>query len=464
MFDVIKWWQLRTTSSRPLRFSNRVVLCFENLETRTLLSSGVIQTTIFDGPLATVAIVAEPVNLNATSAQSQQTLSDVVAGGHSSKVLPAQYEQPDPASRMALPDPFGFQMLRQMDRIVTALMNFEMGLLNASMASFSSDASQGLEMPGLNTGTSATGTVAGMNQIRITVPLYQVQPVTDLNTGLNSLQLQVNNPNTGSSTSNSTTTTNTTTGTSSQLFNPGNSNGFVGPEGGSGRSIRAPIQNGGAPAAGGMTSSGQQVVNVPPSGGNVPPSSLSPDLARNTSQGLVSPTFPGVLPGQGTPGGTLVGGQILLPGVVTTPPSPSQQIQAGILNTADPYARFEQTILTKEGFKTASGEEVPIPRPRVNEPNPVRAFGAFEEEQELDLLDPSQVGSEDQAAIRHKADTFFADNALMGQDEGWSHGSSVALAGAMLILGGFWGVQVQKNEERKRRQSVFTKLRQWLRR
>jgi len=158
-----------------------------------------------------------------------------------------------------------------------------------------------------------------------------------------------------------------------------------------------------------------------------------------------------------------VGGQVLLPGVVTTPLTPAQQIQAGILNTTDPYARFEQTILTKEGFKTASGEEVRIPPPN-NQQNPIRAVGTFEEEEELDLLDPSQAGTEDQAALhRHKTDAFFADMALVG-DEVWSHGNSVALAGAMLILGGFWGVQVQKNEERKRRQSVFTTLRKWLRR
>ncbi len=452
MFDLFKRWQFRTTN-RPLRFSNRAVLCFENLETRTLLSSGVIQTTIFDGPLATVAIVAEPVNFDATAVQSQQTLSDVVSGGGSSKVLPARYEQPDPAFRLALPDPLGLRLFRQMDRIVNALMNFEMGLLNASMAGLNSDIGQGLETPGLNTGSSATATAEGMSQIHLTAPL-QLQPVTDLSTGLHPLQLQVTNPNTTTTT---TTATNGTTTTPLQLFTAGNSNSFAGPEGGSARLIRAPIQNGGGSTNGGNGSGGQQVVTMPPAAGNVPPTTLAPDLARNATTGI--------LPGQGTTGGTLVGGQLLLPGVVTTPPTPSQQIQAGILNTADPYARFEQTILTKEGFKTASGEEIPIPPRNQQQQTPVRAFGAFEEEDELELLDPSQAGNDDQAALhRHKSDAFFADKALMGEDLGWSRGNTVALAGAMLILGGFWGAQMQKNDERKRRQSVLGRLRKWLRR
>ena len=458
MFDLTKWWQSRTTN-RPLRFSNRVVLSFENLETRTLLSSGVIQTTLFDGPLSAVAIVAEPINLNATSAQTQQTLSDVVPGGSSSRVLPARYAQPDPVSQLALPDPFGLRMLHQLDRMVTALMNFEMGLLNGAFGT-NSDAGQALETPGLNTGNAATATADGMAAIRITTPL-QLQPVTDPNTGLTSLQIQLTNPNTTTTTTG--TTTNTASTTPLQLLNQGNSNGFVGPEGGSARQSRAPIQSG-SPSNGNTGPGGQQVTNNTPPAGNAAPTVLSPDLARNASPGSLPSTTSGILPGQGTTGGTLVGGQLLLPGVATTPLTPAQQIQAGIVNTADPYARFEQTILTKEGFKTASGEETPIP-PRNNQQNPVRAFGAFEEEEDLDLLDPSQVGSDDQAALhRHKTDTFFADSALMGEDQGWAHGNSVALAGAMLILGGFWGVQIQKNEERKRRQSVFATLRKWLRR
>jgi hypothetical protein len=201
MFDLIKRWQFRSTANRPLRFSNRVVLSFEILETRTLLSSGVIQATVFDGPLSAVPIVAERVNLNATSAQSQQTLSDVVPGDSSG--------QP----------------------VLSALA----ALVNTTLA----------------------------------IPL------------------------------------------------PG--------------------------------------VNAPP--GLLP-----------------SPT--GILPGQGTAGATLDGGQIVLPGAVTTPQTPAQHILARIINTADPYAAFEQTILTKEGFKTASGE---APQNN-NQQNPFRAFGAFEEE------------------------------------------------------------------------------------
>jgi hypothetical protein len=451
MFDLTKWWHTRTTN-RPLRFSNRAILSFENLETRTLLSSGVIQATIFEGPLSAVAIVAEPINLNATSAESQQTLSDVVPGGTSSRVLPTRYENAEPASRLALPDPFGLRMLQQLDRMVMALMNFEMGLLNG-MTSISSSG-QALETPGLNTGNAATATADGMATIRITAPL-QVQSVTDPGVSLNNLQLQITNPN--------TTTTSTAATTPLQLLNQGNSNGLIGPEAG-GRQVRAPIQGG----QNGNTSNGnngplnqQAGTNTTPP--NAPPTILPPDLARNAAPGVL-PTTPtnGILPGQGTAGGTLVGGQLLLPGVVTTP-TPSQQIQAGILNTADPYARFEQTILTKEGFKTASGEETPVPPQNKRQANPARAFGAFEEEENLDLLDPTQAGSEDQAALhRHKADTFFVDSTLLGEDQGWAHGNSIALAGAMLIIGGFWGAQMQKTDERKRRQSVFATLRKWL--
>ena len=458
MFDLTKWWHLRTTTNRPLRFSNRAILSFENLETRTLLSSGVIQATIFEGPLSAVAIVAEPINLNATSVESQQTLSDVVPGGTSSRVLPTRYDNAGTAARLALPDPFGMRMLQQLDRMVMALMNFEMGLLNGMTATLN-NSGQALETPGLNTADAATATANGMATIRITVPL-QLQPVTDPGTSLNNLQFQITNPNT---TTTSTTTTSTATTTPLQLLNQGNSNGFIGPEAG-GRQVRAPIQNG----QNGNTSNGnngqlnQQAGNntTPP---NASPTILPPDLARNAAPGVL-PTTPtsGILPGQGTTGGTLVGGQLLLPGVVTTP-TPSQQIQAGILSTADPYARFEQTILTKEGFKTASGEETPVPPQNKRQANPARAFGAFEEEEDLDLLDATQAGSEDQAALhRHKADTFFADNALLGEDQGWAHGNSVALAGAMLIIGGFWGAQMHKNEERKRRQSVFATLRKWL--
>jgi hypothetical protein len=326
MFDLIKWWQFRTTTNRPPRFRNRVALSFEDLEVRTLLSSGVVQATVLNGPLSAVAVVAEPVNLNATSAQSQQTLSEVVPGGSSSKVLPAR------------------------------------------------------------------------------------------------------------------------------LVNPGNSTGSVGPDAGSSPLVRAPIQTG-SPSNGTMGSTGQPVV-----------STLAP--AINTASDLVLPgvnaalgptTSPsGVLPGPGTTGGTLVGGRILIPGGVTTPPTPARQILAGIVNTADPYAAFERTILTKEGFKTASGREVPTPPqdndqqnpvraevpitpPNQNQQNLVRTFGAFEEEEELDLLDLSQAGSDDQAARqRHKTDAFFTDGALMGEDQGWAHGHSVALAGAMLMLGGLW--------------------------
>ncbi len=461
MFDVVKWWQL-TTAKRPLRFSNRAILSFENLETRTLLSSGVIQTTIFEGPLSAVAIVAEPINLNVTSAQAQQTLSDVVPGGTSSRVLPSRYEQPDPAFRLALPDPLGMRMLYQLDRMVMALMNFELGLLNGATAA-GSNAGQALETPGLNTGNAATATANGMATIHITSPL-QLQTVTDPNTGLNSLQLQITNPNTTT-----TATNNNAAATPLQVLNQGNTNGLIVPEVGA-RQSRAPIQSG----QNGNTSNGNngplnQQMGSNTSTPNTPPTILSPDLARNAAPGTsgVLPTTPtnGILPGQGTAGGTLVGGQLLLPGVVTTPPTPSQQIQAGILNTADPYARFEQTILTKEGFKTASGEETPIPPQNNRQANPVRAFGAFEEEEDLDLLDPNQAGSEDQAALhRYKADTFFADSTLLGEDHGWAHGNSVALAGAMLIIGGFWGAQMHKNEERKRRRSVFATLRNWLRR
>lgn len=459
MFDLAKWWPSRTTAKRPSRFSNRAILSFENLETRTLLSSGVIQTTIFEGPLSAVAIVAEPINLNATSAEAQQTLSDVVPGGSSSRVLPTRYEHADPATRLALPDPLGMRLLYQMERIVAALMNFELGLLHAAPA-VGNDLGRALEAPGLNTGTAATATADGMGTIRFTAPL-QLQTLADPNGIVNNLPLQFNSTN--------TTTTTTNTGTPLQVLNQGNGNGPIGPEAGA-RQIRAPIQNG----QNGNTSTGnngplnQQVGNNTSTPGTSP-TILSPDLARNAAPGVpgVLPSAPtsGILPGQGTTGGTLVGGQLLLPGVVTTPPTPSQQIQAGILNTADPYARFQQTILTKEGFKTASGEETPVPLQNNRQGNPVRAFGAFEEEEDLDLLDPSQAGSEDQAALhRHKADTFFADSTLLGEDQGWAHGNSVALAGAMLIIGGFWGAQMHKNEERKRRQSVFATLRKWLRR
>jgi hypothetical protein len=217
MFDLIQRWPFRTTTNRPLRFSNRVVLSFEDLETRTLLSPGVIQATVFDGPLPAVAIVAEPVNPNATSAQSQ-------------------------------------------------------------------------------TGSPSNGTTGSAGQPALSTLVPVVNTTLDVVlTGVNA------------------------------------------------------------------------------------PTSLLP-----------SPT--GILPGQGTAGATRVGGQLLLSGGVTTPPTPRQQILAGIVNTADPYARFEQTILTKEGEKTASGQEVPIPPQSNNQQNPVRASGAVEEEGELDFLDPGSAG------------------------------------------------------------------------
>jgi hypothetical protein len=285
MFDLIKRWQLRTTSSRPLRFSNRVVLRLEDLETRTLLSSGVIQAMTFNSPLSAVAIVAEPVNLNAPSAQSQQTLSDVVPGGSSSKLLPAQPEPPDPTSA------------------------------------------------------------------------------------------------------------------------------------GSARQIRAPIQTG-VPSSGTTGSTGQPVLGT-----------FAPIV--NTTLDVVLPgvnAVPGPLP----PPTGIFPAQNLLPSRVTTPLTPAQQIRAGIVNTTDPYAAFEQTILTKEGFKTASGQEVqaqeefpstsgdkaPNSPQNKNQQKPVRASGTSEEEEEQDRPDPSPVSTDDQAALdRYRTDAFFADGVLIGEDQ-----------------------------------------------
>ncbi len=320
MFDLIKRWQFRTATNRPLRCSNRVVLSFEDLEIRVLLSSGVIHATAFDGPLSAVALVAEPVNLNATSAQSQQTLSDVVPGGSSSRVLPA-------------------------------------------------------------------------------------------------------------------------------------------------RPIRAPVQTG-APPNGATGSAGQPAVSTLAPAINTTVDGTLPGVNAPISP-LPSPTS--ILPGQGTAGGTRAGGQLLLPGGVTMPPTPTQQILAGVINTADPYAAFERTILTKEGFKTASGREMPIPpqddtpknpvRAEVPTPpqhhtrqNPGRASGAFEEESELDRPDPSRPSTDDQAARhRHQTDAFFADGAPMGEDQGWAHDNAFTLAGAMLIFSGFWPGDRGRHSEDPRR-------------
>lgn len=270
MFDLIKRWQFRTTTNRPLRFRNRVVLGLEDLETRALLSSGVMQATVFDGPLSAVALVAEPVNINATSPQSQQTLSDVVPGGSTSKVLPA-------------------------------------------------------------------------------------------------------------------------------------------------RPVRAPIQTG-PPSTGATGPTGQPALGTLAPVVNTTLDVTLPGVNAPISQ--PSPT--GTLPGQGTAGGARVGGQNLLPGGATTPPGPAQQILAGIVNTADPYAAFEKTILTKEGEKSAggdsaNGQEVPMPSPNTNPQKPGRASGAAEEQGETDLPDPGQAGTDDQAALdRDRTDAFFTDSALMG--------------------------------------------------
>jgi hypothetical protein len=118
-------------------------------------------------------------------------------------------------------------------------------------------------------------------------------------------------------------------------------------------------------------------------------------------------------------------------------------------------ARLRSTIQTKEGYKTATGEEPPVIRPEDRRLPGAEESMADDEVAGVGLLPDKDANSEDLVMARTLvADAFFLDDSDFGLDYLLTPNSAAALAGCAIVMGGFWGSKTKRPEERTRRRFI----------
>ncbi|HEV3204608.1 MAG TPA: hypothetical protein VGY77_09500, partial [Gemmataceae bacterium] len=161
----------------------------------------------------------------------------------------------------------------------------------------------------------------------------------------------------------------------------------------------------------------------------------------NSTSSTTSPNFNFVLP-------------TTVANVATTttnaPTTPAQRVLAQVENNTSPSAKFLETILTKETYKTATGEEIPV-RGRFNPDDREAAEGkAGESVAAMGLFD--DMSAEDSATLQNRLDDYYMDDTALIPDEADSTvQTNSVLASLGAILGGFWFTNFKKTEESNRK-------------
>jgi hypothetical protein len=401
MFRYFKGWNFRTIKQRPLHLENRARLQIENLETRTLLSVMGPNTFFLDIPVAQVGIVvAEPANLNEIQMPMQFKLSTLEGINGTTKLLPDSFTLVLPMEMVILN---GFQMGNQF-----SMMRDSINLGNTGSNSTSTDLNTGPMQVDLKNGIvirriTNQSNATGNSQLGFPDSGNQV-----IDLGNNRIVLMQSNSSGSSNSSNSSSG-----GQARLILNGSNS---------------------------GTSSSGQS------NNGTSSPDTIRESVTRtnqagdNSTSSTTSPTFNFVLPTTAANVASTT---------TNTPATPAQRVLAQADNSTSPSAKFLETILTKETYKTASGEEVPV-RGRVDDREAAEAK-AGESVAAMGLFD--DLSAEDSAAtLQNRLDDYYMDDTALITDEADATvETNSVLASLGAILGGFWFTNFKKAEESNRK-------------
>lgn len=483
MFGWKKRRHAQLSRKRPARHANRARLCFENLETRTLLSAGIVNGHFLDNPVSSTALVVIDQSHADQTHQSHQALSDVVSLDGYTKLLAGKHQIPWEKLFPENPDPLGLNFVgpvqrveRQTDSLLSREMNFlfhqEVAFLNSlirlensfgfwndllapagSIGSASATDANGatgtikvnpsdLGQP-VNLNSNLGGTITTQPLILEINPSVQIR--VDITPGSNEIHTQITDP--GTSGDNATNSQGNLTQNQTPA-NP-NSGSSAGNTRGGTTSLEARNSNGSR--GGALTNSSSNGATVS-NGSSTQNGTLADTIRNSVNDGTrTAPTTTVSGPAVTAPVGPQTTAQATVPAATTTPVTPAQTVL--VQDTAKPSAPFEQIISTKEGYKTANGEEATPANQRNNRDQQEAQALGFEETGVLAVLDGTD-GAEEASLLRHQSDAFFMDGRAMEMEERDLLSTATrALAGAAVVLGGFFGAQVKQTEERKRRHS-----------
>jgi len=417
MFRFVKRWNTRTLKQRPLRQDNRVRLEIMNLETRTLLSVMGPNTFVLDIPVAQVGlVVAEPANLNEIQPHIFFNLPSMEGNVGTTKLLA--------------------------DDFVRSIRALEMG--RAIEWTFISGIQFGNDFNWFKdtfTQGNAVSTTNGNNLNSETMQL-------DMKNGnvLRRVSNQVNNASSQPGLPDS----------AGQLGELGNGRSALTQSNSSGSNNGSITNSGGQSGlvlGGSNSRSSLAQSNSNNNNGTTPPDAIR-ESARTNPAGDNSTTS---TTAQNLNFILLVGNSPTPNAVTgTTPITPSQRVLSQT-DTITPGAsdKLMDTILNKETFKTAGGEEIPT-RGRVN-PDDREAGGAGvagDSVAAMGLFD--DLTAEDPAmSLQNQLDNYYLDDgALIGEEAESVTESNSVLASLGAILGGFWFTNFKKASESKHKRKL----------